>query len=312
MKRRIIVLIIVISVTMLVLGMLCYDYAKRLTISTNTISLGVEFNAHATPFYILLEKGSLRENGINVTNLLLFRTGMELAAAVARGDIVAGQACLGPIIMMMDKGIPVKIIGKIHNGGFALVVDPDKIKDLKDLNGQVVYTLGPGTQTHFLALKIQDKYNVSFSEIKSLPPQEILAGLIKRSIVAAILPKPYPEVAESLGLKILIESNDVWPNMPGSYIFVVEEYYEKNPDVIKQIVRLIENEIQVIRKNISYATKIVAKWLGISEVIATKAIQSIEWSTEIDIQQIQEYIDFAYSKGVIKKRYDANTLVIKV
>jgi len=311
-KRKIKALLLIAVIILIVLGGSYYNYSRKLTTSAYSISLGVEFNAHATPFYVLLEKGGFRESVINVTNLLLFRTGMELAAAVARGDVVAGQACLGPIIMMMDKGIPVKIVGKIHDGGFALVVNSGKIKDLKDLNGQVVYTLGPGTQTYFLALKIQDKYNVSFSEIKSLPPQEILAGLVRGSIVAAVLPKPYPEIAEPLGLKILLESNDVWPDMPGSYIFVTKEYFEKNSDIIKQIVKLVKSEVHIISKNSSYAAKSIAKWLGISEDIAIKAIQSIEWNTEIDIQQIQEYIDFAYSKGVIKERYDANILVVRV
>ncbi len=310
MERKIRIILLIIVVILIVSGY--YNYTRRLATSAHAISLGVEFNAHATPFYVLLEKESFREGGINVTNLLFFRTGMELAAAVARKDIVAGQACLGPIIMMVDKGVPVKIVSKIHDGGFALVVNSSKIKDLKDLNGQVVYTPGPGTQAYFLALKIQDKYNVSFSEIKSLPPQEILAGLIGGSIVAAILPKPYPEVAESLGLKILLESIDVWPDMPGSYIFVTKEYFEKNSDIIKQIVELVKSEVHIISKNVSYAAKSIAKWLGISEDIAIKAIQSIEWNTEIDIRQIQEYIDFVYSKGLIKERYDANTLVVRV
>jgi ABC-type nitrate/sulfonate/bicarbonate transport system substrate-binding protein len=76
---------------------------------------------------------------------------MELAAAVARGDVTAGQACLGPIIMMIDKGIPVKIIGKVHDGGYALVVNPGRVKEVRDLNGRAVYTPEPGTQAYFLA-----------------------------------------------------------------------------------------------------------------------------------------------------------------
>ncbi len=277
-----------------------------------SVSLGVEFNAHATPFFVLFDEKSFEENNVNVTKTLLFRTGMELAAGVARGDVIAGQACLGPIIMMVDKGIPIKIIGKVHDGGFALVVNPNVIKDLKDLSGQIIYTPGPGTQSYFLALKMQEKYNLSFSEIKSLPPQEILAGLIGGSITAAILPKPYPEVAESYGLKILLEGADVWPDMPGSYIFVTPEYLEKNPQVVRQIVKLVESEVHKLLSDPSYAAASVARWLGISEDVAIKAIQSIQWSTELDVQQIQEYIDFLYSNGVIRERYDASSLVVEV
>ena len=97
------------------------------------VSLGVEFNAHAAPFWELLEDNSFEKNGINVTQVMKFKTGMELAAAVARGDNVMGQACLGPMLIMIDRGIPVRIVDKVHDGGFALVVNPTEIRSLEDL-----------------------------------------------------------------------------------------------------------------------------------------------------------------------------------
>jgi NitT/TauT family transport system substrate-binding protein len=306
MRSRI--LLAVIATVLVIATILYYIYSKGTNTSAKPIALGVEFNAHATPFFMLLDGNLLGKNNINVTNLLLFRTGMELAAAVARGDVTAGQACLGPIVMMIDKGIPVKIIGKVHDGGFALVVNPGRVKGVRDLNGRAVYTPGPGTQAYFLALKIQGEYNISFSEIKTMQPQEILAGLLSGSIDVAILPKPFPEVAESKGLKILLESSEVWPNMPGSYLFATIEYLEKNPDVARKIIALVKNSVDDVKKEPVQATKTLAKWLGISEDAALKAIQTIQWSTDIDIQQIQDYIDFMYSKGVIKERYNASSL----
>jgi len=306
------ILLAVIATVLVIATILYYIYSKGTTTSAKPIALGVEFNAHATPFFMLLDGNLLGKNNINVTSLLLFRTGMELAAAVARGDVTAGQACLGPIIMMIDKGIPVKIIGKVHDGGYALVVNPGRVKEVRDLNGRAVYTPGPGTQAYFLALKIQDEYNISFSEIKTMQPQEILAGLLSGSIDAAILPKPFPEVAESKGLKILLESSEVWPNMPGSYLFATIEYLEKNPDVARKIIALVKNSVDDVKKEPVQAAKTLAKWLGISEDAALKAIQTIQWSTDIDIQQIQDYIDFMYSKGVIKERYNASSLTASI
>jgi NitT/TauT family transport system substrate-binding protein len=302
----------VVAIVLVIATVLYYTYSRSVTTGAKSIALGVEFNAHATPLFIVLDGDLLRKSNINVTSLLLFRTGMELAAAVARGEVVAGQACLGPIIMMIDRGIPVKIIGKVHDGGFALVVNPGKVREVRDLNGRAVYTPGPGTQAFFLALKIQDRYNISFSEIKTMPPQEILAGLLSGSIDAAILPKPLPEVAESKGLKILLESSEVWPNMPGSYLFATIEYLEKNPDVARVIATLVENAVDYVKKEPVQAAKTLAKWLKISEDVALKAIKSIQWGTEIDVRQIQDYIDFMYSKGVIKERYNASSLVASV
>jgi NitT/TauT family transport system substrate-binding protein len=302
----------VVAIVLVIAIVLYYTYSRSATTSAKSIALGVEFNAHAAPFFMVLDGDLLRKSNINLTSLLLFRTGMELAAAVARGEVVAGQACLGPIIMMIDRGIPVKIVGKVHDGGFALVVNPSKVGEMRDLSGRAVYTPGPGTQAYFLALKMQDRYNISFSEIKTMPPQEILAGLLSGSIDAAILPKPLPEVAESKGLKILLESSEVWPNMPGSYLFATIEYLEKNPDVARVIATLVENAVDYVKKEPVQAAKTLAKWLKISEDVALKAIKSIQWGTEIDVRQIQDYIDFMYSKGVIKERYNASSLVASV
>jgi len=43
-----------------------------------------------------------------------------------------------------------------------------------------------------------------------------------------------------------------------------------------------------------------------------KAVESIEWSTDLNLKQIQDYIDFVYSKGMIGKRYEACSLVVGV
>jgi ABC-type nitrate/sulfonate/bicarbonate transport system substrate-binding protein len=139
-----------------------------------------------------------------------------------------------------------------------------------------------------------------------------LAGLLSGSIDAAILPKSFPEVAESKGLKILLESSEVWPNMPGSYLFATKDYLEKNPDVTRKIIALVKNSVDDVKKELVQAAKTLAKWLGISEDTALKAIQTIQWSIDIDIQQIRDYIDFMYSKGVIKERYNASSLIASI
>jgi len=306
----------VVAITLaLVLLIAIGAYYSLYSVNTSTagaISLGLEFNAHATPFYMVLDNALLKMKGVNVTNILLFKTGMELAAGVARGDIAAGQACLGPILVMIDKGVPIRIIGKIHDGGFAVIVNPDRVSSVADLNGQVVYTPGPGSQAYLLALKIQDEYGVKFSEIKTLQPQEILTGLVGGYIDVAILPEPYPEVAESRGLRILLLSSDVWPDMPGSYLFATVDYLEKNRDVLRIIADLVGEMVDEVEEDPFKAAETLSKWLDISGDDALRAIQRIKWNTSLDVDQIQAYIDFAYSKGVIKERYNATLLVESV
>ncbi|QOR94486.1 hypothetical protein IMZ38_00585 [Thermosphaera chiliense] len=135
MRRKPLVATITLALVLLKALGVYYGFYSGSTSTAKAVSLGLEFNAHATPFYMVLDNALLEMKGVNVTNILLFKTGMELAAGVARGDIAAGQACLGPILVMIDKGIPIRIIGKIHDGGFAVIVNPDRVSSVKDLNG---------------------------------------------------------------------------------------------------------------------------------------------------------------------------------
>ncbi|WP_227410937.1 ABC transporter substrate-binding protein [Thermosphaera chiliense] len=145
-----------------------------------------------------------------------------------------------------------------------------------------------------------------------MQPQEILTGLVGGYIDVAILPEPYPEVAESKGLMILLLSSEVWPDMPGSYLFTTVDYLEKNRDVLRIIADLVGEMVDEVEEDPSKAVETLSKWLDISGDDALRAIQRIQWNTSLDGDQIQAYIDFAYSKRVIKERYNATLLVESV
>jgi len=180
----------IISVGLLVLAisLACVHFYRSVSSNGQTISIGVEFNTHATPVWIALKTNMFKAYGIHVSRMLKFRTGLELAAALARGNVKAGWACLGPILLIIDKGIPVKIIAKYHNYGYELVVNPSKIRSLKDLKDTPVYTPGKGSPASLLLLKIEEKYGIKFEAIRFMKPQNILAALLSGEINAACLP----------------------------------------------------------------------------------------------------------------------------
>jgi len=311
MKARIIVTVIV-----LVLAVSAVSYVILHLLSSSealySVGLGVEFNTHATPVWVALHNGVFSKYGINVGSVLKFRTGLELAAALARGDVKVGWACLGPALLIIDKGIPVKIVAKVHNHGYALVVNSSRIRGIEDLNGAIIYSPGKGSPCYLLLLKIEDVYHIKFKAIKFMSPATLLSALLSGEVYAAALSEHYASVAESKGLKVLVRSQDVWPDMPGSYLVVDNEFLKAHPELVKKLIQVTHEGVESIRHNLSYTALVDSKVLGVSVAVAEHSIRMLDWNTTLNIKEIQEYIDFMYEHGILYNRLNATDLVTEL
>ncbi len=298
----------------IVISVLVFAYLGYITLTSrisksNCVSIGVEFNTHATPVWIGLKYRLFKSHGVSINRVFKFRTGLELAAALARGDVKVGWACLGPILLIIDKGIPVKIVGKYHNYGYELVVNPTKIRNIRDLNGSVVYTPGKGSPAYLLLLKAEEEYSIKFSAVRFMKPQNILAALLSGEASAAFLPEHYASVAEYKGMKILLTAKQVWPDMPGSFIVANNELIRKNPKLVGKLLNITYEGINIIRENLTEAIEADSWALGIPKQVANHSIHMLEWNTSIDLKKIQEYINFMYDHGLLHHRLNASKII---
>ncbi len=273
------------------------------------VGLGVEFNAHATPVWIALHAGLFKEQSLNITTLLKFRTGTELAAAVARGEVDAGWACLGPILNLIDHGVDVRIVVKIHYYGYALVVNPGKVSGVSDLNNTVVYSTGLVNPTNLLLIRIQDLYGVRFNVKPVGDPQTLLSMLVSGQIDAAALPEHYVSVAEAKGMKVLLRAQDVWPEMPGSYLIVSGNLLRSRPDVVEKLVKVTQEAVRMIEGGEGLVVLASSKELGVDEEVALRSVNALKWNVRVDAREIQEYIDFMYAHGLLKNRLNATEVI---
>ncbi|MEM2277359.1 MAG: ABC transporter substrate-binding protein [Zestosphaera sp.] len=304
-----------IVISSLVLAVLLLIYWSMFLVSpvasAENVSLGIEFNAHATPAWIALHADLFKKHELNITKLFKFRTGADLAAAIARREIDAGWACLGPILNLIDQGVDVKIVMKVHDYGYALVVNPNKVSSIEDLNNITVYSTGLANPTNLLLLRIQDVYGVRFNIKPVGDPQTLLSMLISGQIDAASLPEHYASVAEASGAKVLLRAQDVWPSMPGSYIIVRGDILKNKPEVVKKLLEVTREALVILESNKELAIQASSTELGISREVALKSISSLEWIMEIDVHEIQEYIDFMYKHGLLKNRLNATEIVVR-
>lgn len=300
----------------MLVGIVCINvvtetYREKGEIKVHSIKLGVELNAHSTPIWIAIYEDLPAKYGLNISRLFKFRSGVELASAIARGEVDAGYSCLGPILNLIDIGVDVKIVLKTHNYGYAIVVKPDRIKSVDQLNGSVVYSIGGVVApTTLLLLKLQDLRGLVFDIRPIGDPQVALSMLIAGQINAVSLPEHYASLAESLGMKILLRAQDIWPNMPGSYLVVRGDALRERREAVRMLVEITRTALRLASANKSLAAMSSSRELEIDTDTALRSVEAIEWTSDIHINEIQEYIDFMFRHRILEKRLDANEIVV--
>ena len=307
MRRRRLLWISTIIMLLAVFSISTSYWLPRMGAEENVV-MAVEFNDHSAAFWVALDKGFFKQEGINITFLKTFRTGLELAAALARGDIQVGWACLGPTIMAYSRGVPIKIVAGTHLHGYAILSRPE-IREVSQLNGKVVGCPGKGSPCYLLLEMVIERYNLSDVRVKKMPPHMILNALLTNQVDAAAIPEHYATLAESKGFKVLVRSQDIWPSMPGSVLFVREDLLERDPELVLKLVRVTKRATEYINSHFNESAEIVSRHLGITFDQAYRSMLNLNYSTQIDLDQVRRYVDLMVRYGALHRQIDPRDLV---
>jgi len=262
-------------------------------------------------------------------------TGMALASALARGDIQVAYMCLIPAInVYANAKVPIKIVAGTHKYGYGLVVNPDKIKSIKDLEGSDI-RLGcvrEGGAVDVLLHKTIDKYDLEEKKIlnniqRMNPPKQILA-INTGQLDAAFLPEQWATMAEKSNFKMLLMSQDIWPEMQGSVLVVKEELIRDYPEVVEKLVKISQKATDWINQHSQEAAEIVARQLReaggnlfpveitdiateteITHEVLLRSMNRLEYTTDIDLAVIQEAIDYVAQLGYIRSSFKAGDIL---
>jgi NitT/TauT family transport system substrate-binding protein len=323
--------ILLILVMAVVIGcVLTADYEHLITFKMmrkkENIRLAIEFVDHAACAFIAKRKGFYEANGLNVSAFECYITGPALAAALAREDIDAAYMCLIPAICAYANAkVPLKIVAGIHKYGYALIVNSSKISTVKDLENPDVriacVTVGspPDVLLHVMIEKYKLDGEKILSKVQYMAPPKALLALQGGLVDAAFLPEQYPSMGEKLGFKVLLTAQDLWPNMLGGVLVVKSSLIEHRPEVVKKLVkatiqgteyiysrpedaaRIVAEELQVAGKRVlpSEIAEIAAKLEITPDVISRSLAGRVICSNDIDVQAVQDTIDYLAKLGYI-------------
>jgi NitT/TauT family transport system substrate-binding protein len=297
--------------------------------------MAVEFMDHAACAYISRDKGWFEGEGLELATYESYVTGMALASALARGDIEVAYVCLVPAInAYANAGVSIKIVAGTHKYGYGLVVNPDKIETVQDLEKPDIRIgcVREGGAVDVILRKTIDEYHLDedrvLDNIQRMNPPSQVTAIEMGQLDAAFLPEQWATMAEELGFEMLLTSQDVWPGMQGSVLVVKEELINSRPEIVEKLVEVSQRATDWCNLHPEEAAEVVARQLQaaggevfpaeaagvsarleISPEVLLRSMSRLEYTTDIDPQAVQAVIDYIAGLGYISGRFDAGDIL---
>jgi NitT/TauT family transport system substrate-binding protein len=218
------------SIALLVIPTLGYAQTLR------PVYVGDILSATVTSFYIAVEKGFFKEQGLDIK--LVRMPGDVMVRAVTSGNVAFGTA-FSSGALGAARGLPVKIVvGTLQKPIFTLYARQEsRVRKTLDLKGKKVGITGFGTATDHAARTILQHHGlepareVALIPLKSIP--NLLAGIQSGSVDAAILFPPYSFRAEKAGMVKLDYLGDII-EMPNSGIFTSDDVLKRDRELLRK------------------------------------------------------------------------------
>nr|WP_222110109.1 ABC transporter substrate-binding protein [Streptomyces cupreus] len=219
-------------------------------LSADEVRIGYFPNlTHATALVGVEEGIFQKELGGTTIKSSTFNAGPSEIEALNSGSIDIGWIGPSPAINGYTKadGTNLRIISGSASGGVKLVVNPDKIKSLKDVKGKKIATpqLGNTQDVAFLNWIAEQGWTVDAQSGKGdvsvvrtdnkVTPDAYKSG----SIDGAWVPEPTASKLVAEGGKVLLDEADLWPDKKFviTNIIVSQKFLKEHPDVVEAVLR---------------------------------------------------------------------------
>ncbi|GAB2907929.1 aliphatic sulfonate ABC transporter substrate-binding protein [Streptomyces heilongjiangensis] len=216
----------------------------------DTVSIGYFGNLTHGTALVGIQKGLFqKELGGTRAKYTTFNAGPSEIEALNGGSIDIGWIGPSPAINGFTKadGANLRIIGGSASGGVKLVVNPDKIRSLKDVKGKKIATpqLGNTQDVAFLNWIAEQGWKVDAQSGKgdvsvvrtdnSIAPDAYKSGAVD----GAWVPEPTASKLVAEGAKVLLDEADLWPDKKFviTNIVVRQEFLKEHPDVVEAVLR---------------------------------------------------------------------------
>jgi NitT/TauT family transport system substrate-binding protein len=170
--------------------------------------------------------------------------GVPGAQRMGAGEVDLGMNFAGPLVVAIDLGAPISLIGGVHTGCFELFTS-DRVRTIKDLKGKTVSILGKGSAQHiFLAsiatsVGLDPNRDIQWADHPAAEGKRLLAeGRIDAYL--GFPPDPQELRARKVGRMLLNSGTDKpWSQYFCCMVAVNQDFGRKHPVATKRALRAI-------------------------------------------------------------------------
>jgi len=290
-------------------------------LSASTVKIGYFANlTHGTALVGLAKNGLIRQElGSTKVSTAVFNAGPAEIEALNAGSIDIGWIGPSPSIngYVKSGGKSLKIVAGSASGGVKLVVNPNKIKSLKDVKGKKIATpqLGNTQDVAFLNWIADQGWNVDATTGKGdvsvvrtdnkITPDAYKSG----SIDGAWVPEPTASKLVAEGAKVLLDESSLWKD--GKFVItnviVSQKFLSAHPDVVKAVLQGSVNTNVWINANSDKAKAIANQELAtlsgkaLPANVIDPAWKSISFTDDPLASTLKTEADHAVKAGLLSK-----------
>ncbi|MDQ0584146.1 aliphatic sulfonate ABC transporter substrate-binding protein [Streptomyces rishiriensis] len=286
----------------------------------DTVKIGYFGNlTHATAL-VGRQQGIFQKSlGATKASYATFNAGPSEIEALNAGSIDIGWIGPSPAINGYTKsdGKSLRIIGGSASGGVKLVVNPDKVKSVKDVKGKKIATpqLGNTQDVAFLNWIAEQGWKVDAQSGKGdvtvvrsdnkVTPDAFKAG----SIDGAWVPEPTASKLVAEGGKVLLDEASLWPDKKFviTNIIVSQKFLTEHPKVVEAVLKGSVDSNKWINANPAAAKAAANKQLeadsgkALPTEVLDPAWTSIQFINDPLASTLNSEAEHAVKAGLLKK-----------
>jgi NitT/TauT family transport system substrate-binding protein len=270
------------------------------------------------PWAVALKKGYLKEDGLNITDIVSSSGGGNGLRNILASDLPVGNVGTATAIAAINQGMDLVIVmcNADHIGDLTWATTKDSnIKSIKDLVGKRVAYTSPRSTTEMVLRAAVAKAGLT-GKIEILPIGGLgpgLTALAQGAISATPLVDPTLTLQPDK-YRVLFKGYEVFPKFSYSVIVATREYTVKHPDKLRALLRARRRAVEFMEKNRDETAQIYAQVFDFNLEDAKKLLPKYyewgQWSHgEFSKQGLDAMSEGMLLVGIINKPVDWSKVI---
>ena len=256
------------------------------------------------PFYYAQDKKIFQQKGLDA-ELIQMRSDLQTIGLVS-GEIDFTPA-IGPAILAIDNGMPVKAVAVIYRSPLFSLVSPASVTSPKDLEEKKVAVSRLGSDSHRYGVLMLEKSGVDPKKITFIQTGSTtvsVTALQQGSVAAAVLSPPFTGAMAQKGFKIFMRSRAL-VEAPWLGLVTSRQKLQRQPDQVRRMLRAVQEVVASIRQDRPGVIAYIEKNFNVTRSVAEESYEDIRGVMVEDLMisesQIKSYLESSHAKGELSR-----------